>query len=55
VRGSWVVQSDPLTGVTIIRSLLYLGFSFFYDRDAVAWGGFYHGDGLKNHDLIFML
>ena len=55
VRGSWAVQHDEFKQVTVVRSLLFLGYAFFYSQASGAWGGFYHGNGLKNNDLVFML
>jgi hypothetical protein len=37
------------------RSLIYPGYSFYYDNRGLTWGGFYCGDGLRNFDLVFML
>lgn len=36
-------------------SLIYPGYTFYYDGRALTWGGFYCGDGLRNDDLVFML
>jgi radial spoke head protein 9 len=55
VRGSWAVHYDAFKQVAVLRSLLFLGYSFYYDKAGNTWGGFYSGDGLKNKDLIFML
>ncbi|KAI8462338.1 MAG: radial spoke protein 9 [Monoraphidium minutum] len=55
VRGSWSVAADPFKGVTVLRSLLYPGYFFYYDSRGLTWGGFYAGDGLRNDDLAFML
>eukprot|EP00892_Ulva_mutabilis_P002424 jgi/Ulvmu1/12182/UM085_0046.1 len=55
VRGSWALVHDKFRNITVYRNLLYMGYSFFYNSMNNTWGGFYHGDGLKNNDLIFML
>lgn len=55
MRGSWAIRYDTLKQVAMVRSLLFLGYGFYYDGAANTWGGFYNGDGLKNVDLIFML
>ena len=36
-------------------SLIYPGYTFYYDGRGLTWGGFYCGDGLRNNDLVFML
>lgn len=55
VRGSWTLQYDAFKEVTVCRNLLFLGYSFYYNHSTCTWGGFYHGDGLKNKNLVFML
>ncbi|KIY96856.1 radial spoke protein 9 [Monoraphidium neglectum] len=55
VRGGWSVAADAFKGVTLLRSLLYPGYFFYYDNRGLTWGGFYSGDGLRNNDLAFML
>lgn len=55
VRGSWTLRYDKFKDVVVCRNLLYIGYSFFYNRSQNTWGGFYMGDGLKNVDLIFCL
>jgi radial spoke head protein 9 len=55
VRGCWSVLHDKARQVTVCRNLLYFGYTFFYNASNKTWGGFYHGDGLKNNDMIFML
>ena len=37
------------------RSLLWLGYTFYYDAHELTWGALYQGNGLRNDDLIFML
>ena len=55
VRGSWSILHDDFKQVTVLRSLLFLGYSFYFSAATGAWGGFYQGNGLKNNDLVFML
>lgn len=55
VRGSWSVHSDSFRGLTVLRSLLYPGYCFYYSSHDLTWGGLYIGDGLQNSDLVFML
>ena len=61
VRGSWAVHADGGGGgsggssVVALRSLVYPGYSFFFDARRLTWGGFYCGDGARNDDLVFML
>jgi hypothetical protein len=55
VRGCWALHWDAFRGVAVLRSLLAPGYCFYYSASELSWGGFYQGDGLRNHDLIFML
>lgn len=55
VRGSWAVHSDSFKGVSVLRSLLYPGYYFFYSSHDMTWGSLYVGDGVQNTDLVFML
>jgi radial spoke head protein 9 len=55
VRGSWSLHYDSFKGVTVLRSLLYPGYCFYYSSRDLTWGGLYVGDGLHNDDLVFML
>lgn len=55
IRGSWALVHDKFRNITVCRNLLYMGYSFYYNSADRSWAGFYHGDGLKNRDLIFML
>jgi hypothetical protein len=55
VRGSWAVHADSFKGVTVLRSLLFPGYAFYYSAHTLTWGGLYVGDGLQNTDLVFML
>lgn len=55
VRNTWAIQRDPSKQQTICRSLMYPGYTFFYDERQPAWGDLYIGTGSRNNDLIFML
>jgi radial spoke head protein 9 len=55
VRGAWSLLPDNFTGTTLLRSLLYPGYSFYFNANDLTWGGLYVGDGLRNNDLVFML
>jgi radial spoke head protein 9 len=55
VRGCWSILPDKFKGVTVLRSLLYPGYAFYYNSQEMTWGGLYVGDGLQNNDLVFML
>jgi len=45
----------PSTLLAHRRSLLWLGYTFYYDAHELKWGALYNGSGLRNDDLIFML
>ena len=49
------VNYDPFKQVAAVRSLLFPGYTFYYAGHEATWGAFYHGDGTRNNDLIFML
>ncbi|KAF5827522.1 radial spoke protein 9 [Dunaliella salina] len=55
LRGTWSVHYDPFKQIATCRSLLWLGYTFYYDAHQMTWGALYHGNGLRNDDLIFML
>lgn len=55
VRGTWVIQYDEFRSIAVLRSLLYLGFFFYYNAREGTWGSMYCGDGMRNNDLVFML
>jgi radial spoke head protein 9 len=63
VRHTWALQHDACAGQTLLRSLLYPGYVFFYRAQGMAtlatprpaWGGLYMGTGAINGDLIFMV
>ena len=55
LRGTWSVHYDPFKQQAVVRSLLFLGYSLYYNGADNAWGALYQGHGLRNNDLIFML
>ena len=60
VRHTWALQHDAFAGRTVLRSLLWPGYVFFYQAPsagtpAASWGGLYMGNGAENNDLIFMV
>ena len=54
-KGTWALQYDALQQRTVIKSLLYPGYAFYYSGASKTWGGLYSGTGAKNTDLLFML
>ncbi|XP_036406510.1 radial spoke head protein 9 homolog [Megalops cyprinoides] len=52
-KGSWSLQFEG--NVCVLRSLLWLGLTFFHVPMTPQHGYIYMGDGLKNMDLPFML
>ncbi|KAJ8009188.1 hypothetical protein DPEC_G00086310 [Dallia pectoralis] len=55
LKGSWSLQFEHGSRVCVIRSLLWLGLTFFHVPMTPQHGYIYMGDGLKNLDLPFML
>ncbi|XP_034755536.1 radial spoke head protein 9 homolog [Etheostoma cragini] len=54
-KGSWSLQFECASKVCVLRSLLWLGLSFYHVPTTPQHGYIYIGDGLKNLDLPFML
>ncbi|KAF7666553.1 hypothetical protein LDENG_00101520 [Lucifuga dentata] len=54
-KGSWSLQFECTSNVCVIRSLLWLGLTFFHVPMTPQHGYVYIGDGAKNLDLPFML
>ncbi|XP_031437919.1 radial spoke head protein 9 homolog [Clupea harengus] len=54
-KGSWSIQFERGSSVCVLRSLLWLGLSFFHIPETPQHGYIYMGPGLKNLDLPFML
>ncbi|KAM7368040.1 hypothetical protein PAMP_014293 [Pampus punctatissimus] len=54
-KGSWSLQSECAGQVCVIRSLLWLGLTFYHVPMTPQHGYIYIGDGTKNLDLPFML
>ncbi|XP_053314549.1 radial spoke head protein 9 homolog [Spea bombifrons] len=54
-RGSWSLQSERGSSVTILRSLLWLGMTFYHVPLTPQHGYLYVGTGERNIDLPFMI
>ncbi|KAM6953883.1 radial spoke head protein 9 homolog [Aplochiton taeniatus] len=54
-KGSWSLEFERGSSVCVIRSLLWLGLTFYHVPMTSQHGYVYMGDGLKNLDLPFML
>lgn len=53
--GSWTVQLEKGGTVVVLRSLLWLGLTFYHVPMTKQYGYVYFGTGEKNLDLPFML
>ncbi|OXB65421.1 hypothetical protein ASZ78_005048 [Callipepla squamata] len=54
-QGSWTVQLEKGSTVVVLRSLLWLGLTFYHVPVTKQYGYIYCGTGEKNLDLPFML
>ncbi|NWH79678.1 RSPH9 protein, partial [Piaya cayana] len=54
-QGSWTVQLEMGGTVVVLRSLLWLGLTFYHIPATKQYGYVYFGTGEKNLDLPFML
>ncbi|NXS08844.1 RSPH9 protein, partial [Neodrepanis coruscans] len=54
-KGSWSVQLEKGGTVVVLRSLLWLGLTFYHVPLTKQYGYIYFGTGEKNLDLPFML
>ncbi|NWV68415.1 RSPH9 protein, partial [Malurus elegans] len=54
-RGSWSIQLEKGGTVVVLRSLLWLGLTFYHVPMTKQFGYVYFGSGEKNLDLPFML
>ncbi|XP_021248390.1 radial spoke head protein 9 homolog isoform X2 [Numida meleagris] len=54
-QGSWTVQLEKGCTVVVLRSLLWLGLTFYHVPMTKQYGYIYCGTGEKNLDLPFML
>ncbi|NWS44906.1 RSPH9 protein, partial [Probosciger aterrimus] len=54
-QGSWTVQLEKGGTVVVLRSLLWLGLTFYHIPMTKQYGYIYFGNGEKNLDLPFML
>ena len=53
--GSWSIQFERGSGLVMLRSLHWQGFSFYHVPGTRKYGSVYVGVGVKNLDLPFML
>lgn len=53
--GCWSLQPERGSGLVVLRSLNWIGFSSFHVPDSRKYGYLYFGTGEKNYDLPFML
>ncbi|XP_049445709.1 radial spoke head protein 9 homolog isoform X2 [Epinephelus fuscoguttatus] len=54
-KGSWSLQFEYASKVCVLRSLLWLGLTFYHVPMMPQHGYVYIGDGTKNLDLPFMI
>ncbi|NXU07967.1 RSPH9 protein, partial [Pardalotus punctatus] len=54
-RGSWSIQLEKGGTVVVLRSLMWLGLTFYHVPMTKQFGYVYFGTGEKNLDLPFML
>ena len=54
-QGSWSLQFERGSGLVILRSALWPGFSFYHVPGTAKFGHLYVGTGERNKDLPFML
>ncbi|CAK8692624.1 radial spoke head protein 9 homolog [Clavelina lepadiformis] len=54
-KGSWSLQFERGSGLVCLRSLLWLGLTFYHVPNTTKYGCLYIGTGEKNLDVPFML
>jgi len=54
-KGSWALQFERGSGLVTLRSLLWLGYTFYHVPCTRSFGSVYVGTGEQNMDLPFML
>lgn len=54
-NGSWSIQAERGSSLIVLRSLHWLGFTFYHVPNTNIYGYAYFGTGEKNLDLPFML
>ncbi|XP_077972759.1 radial spoke head protein 9 homolog [Styela clava] len=54
-RGSWSLKFERGSGLVCLRSLMWLGQTFYHVPDSRKYGRVYVGTGEKNLDIPFML
>lgn len=52
---SFSVNIDPDSGLSVVKSMYWPGMVFFHKLQTNAHGFCYMGNGIRNHDLLFML
>lgn len=52
---SFSVNIDSDSGLSVVKSMYWPGMIFFHKLHTNAHGFCYIGNGLRNHDLLFML
>ena len=53
--GSWSLQFERGSGLVVLKSLLWQGYTFYHVPGTTMFGSVYVGTGEKNLDLPFML
>ena len=54
-KGCWSIQKDERKETTVVRSLMWPGYSFYHTSGTKNFGAMYIGDGLKNLELHFIV
>ena len=54
-KGCWTLQKDERQETTVVRSLMWPGYTFYHKSDTRNFGAIYIGDGLKNLELHFIV
>ncbi|XP_041832361.1 radial spoke head protein 9 homolog [Melanotaenia boesemani] len=54
-KGSWSLQFESAGKVCVLRSLLWMGLTFYHVPMTQQHGYVYIGDGMKNLNLVFMV
>lgn len=54
-KGCWTLQRDERQETTVVRSLMWPGYSFYHKSGTRNFGAIYIGDGLKNLELHFIV
>lgn len=54
-QGCWALHAERGSGLVILKSLHWLGYTAFHVPNTPKFGSVYFGTGEKNYDLLFML